>query len=222
MFPMYMYYCCMIYLFDSVALKQLVSDLTPVAYKWYSIGTHLKIPPGILHNIKTTDGEAYDCLLQMIEEWLNKGRATKAKLVEAVQSPSIRKKRISDKIAGTIIASSLLRINSLDHSLLSQISGSKLPDKLKIEHLSDVVKAVADLAAHWYPLGVQLDVSRAKLQAFEQQPRNVHRGLDSMLGEWMDGTPQKEDLFDALKGSGVNQRALAETLEEKYKGDAIT
>ena len=209
----------MIYLFDFVALKHLVSDLTPVAYKWYSIGTHLKIPPGILHNIKTTDGEAYDCLLQMIEEWLNKGRATKAKLVEAVQSPSIRKKRISDKIAGTII--SIMAIIPCIF-LLSQISGSKLPDKLKIEHLSDVVKAVADLAAHWHPLGVQLDVSRAKLQAFEQQPRNVHRGLDQMLEEWMDGTPQKEDLFDALKGSGVNQRALAETLEEKYRGNAIT
>ena len=106
--------------------------------------------------------------------------------------------------------------------VLSQFPGSKLPDKLEIEHFSDVVDAVADLAALWHPLGVQLDVDRAILREFEQQPRNVQGELDSMLEVWMKGKPQKEDLFRALRARGVNKRALAVKLEEEYRGEMIT
>ena len=94
-------YCCMIYLFDFVAPKRLVSDLTPAAYLWFVIGTHLKIPPGILRNIKTADGEAFQCLLRMVQQWLEDGKATKAELVKAVKSPAVRNQRLSDQIAGS-------------------------------------------------------------------------------------------------------------------------
>ena len=78
----------------SLSIRNVYTELEPLASKWYQIGIFLDMEPGKLDTIKTnnpTDVEG--CLMCMIKEWLNRinPRPTWEKLVEATKDINERK-----------------------------------------------------------------------------------------------------------------------------------
>ena len=77
-------------------LSDVKKELTPVAAKWKSIGTALRLSPDVLESIQSANrGKPPECLASVVTNWLNTnynlekfGEPTWQWLVEAVNHPA--------------------------------------------------------------------------------------------------------------------------------------
>ena len=91
-------------------------------------------------------------------------------------------------------------------------------NKLTLGDLGQVMEEVLDVSAHWYPLGLQLNVRTGTLDSIHMQFSDPRDQLREMLRTWLttsDSTSWKT-LTDALRSRIVGARQLAENLETKY------
>ena len=93
-----------------------------------------------------------------------------------------------------------------------------LGNKLTSNDLGRVLDEVLDVSAHWYPLGLQLQVRISTLDGIRIQFQNPRDQLLEMLKVWLttsDNTSWKT-LTDALRSRSVGASQLARVLEIKY------
>ena len=93
-----------------------------------------------------------------------------------------------------------------------------LGNKLTSNDLGRVLDEVLDVSAHWYPLGLQLQVRISTLDGIRIQFQNPRDQLLEMLKSWLtssDNTSWKT-LTDALRSRSVGASQLAGVLETKY------
>ena len=93
-----------------------------------------------------------------------------------------------------------------------------LGNKLTLDDLGRVLDEVLDVSAHWYPLGLQLQVRISTLDGIRIQFQNPRDQLLEMLKSWLtssDNTSWKT-LSDALRSRSVAASQLAGVLETKY------
>ena len=93
-----------------------------------------------------------------------------------------------------------------------------LGNKLTSNDLGQVLDEVLDVSAHWYPLGLQLQVRISTLDGIRIQFQNPRDQLLEMLKVWLttsDNTSWKT-LTDALRSRSVGASQLAGVLETKY------
>ena len=91
-------------------------------------------------------------------------------------------------------------------------------NKLTSNDLGQVLEEVLDVSAHWYPLGLQLQVRISTLDSIRIQFQNPRDQLLEMLKTWLttsDNTSWKT-LTDALRSRSVGASQLAGVLETKY------
>ena len=89
---------------------------------------------------------------------------------------------------------------------------------LTSDDLGQVLEAVMDVAAHWYPLGLQLNVKTGTLDSIKVQFQSPRDQLLETLKTWLttsDNTSWRT-LTDALKSRSVGATHLAGDLETKY------
>ena len=87
-----------------------------------------------------------------------------------------------------------------------------------MDDLGRVLEEVLDVSAHWYPLGLQLQVRISTLDSIRMQFQNPRDQLLEMLKTWLttsDNTSWKT-LTDALRSRSVGASLLASVLEAKY------
>lgn len=78
----------------------LIEDLQPLAADWKSLGTQLKIKRTQLRNIEGENSRVANCFENVIEDWLTNVDPphTKERLVEVLESESLREKRLANDI----------------------------------------------------------------------------------------------------------------------------
>ena len=93
-----------------------------------------------------------------------------------------------------------------------------LGNTLTSDDLGQVLEAVMDVAAHWYPLGLQLNVTTGTLDRIRKQFSDPRDQLMEMLKDWLntDDDPQWRTLINALRSRSVDARRLAGNLEREY------
>ncbi len=99
------------------------------------------------------------------------------------------------------------------------VDGGSASDRvLTKENLPQLVELLADIAAQWDQLGLQLEVSKGKLNSIEVDCRGAQRCLTEMLSSWLSGSerPTVGKLTSALKSRPVNEVRLAEEVMRKY------
>ena len=87
-----------------------------------------------------------------------------------------------------------------------------------MDDLGRVLEEVLDVSAHWYPLGLQLQVRISALDSIRIQFQNPRDQLLEVLKTWLttsDSTSWKT-LTDALRSRSVGASQLASVLETKY------
>ena len=84
--------------------------------------------------------------------------------------------------------------------------------------LGRVLEEVLDVSAHWYPLGLQLQVRISTLDGIRIQFQNPRDQLLEMLKSWLTSSdnPSWKTLSDALRSRSVAASQLAGVLETKY------
>lgn len=105
--------------------------------------------------------------------------------------------------------------------LFSNFSALKLPEKLTLDHIRQLNKALSPLAYKWDMLGIQLHVPPHDLREFEKYSTadESQRRLRDTFELWITAHhPKLEDLAKVLEGPTVRQRALAVELRDNYKG----
>ena len=87
-----------------------------------------------------------------------------------------------------------------------------------MDDLGRVLEEVLDVSAHWYPLGLQLQVRISTLDSIRIQFQNPRDQLLDMLKVWLttSDNPSWKMLIDALKSRSVGATQLASVLETKY------
>ena len=93
-----------------------------------------------------------------------------------------------------------------------------LGNRLTSNDLGRVLEEVLDVSAHWYPLGLQLQVRISTLDSIRIQFQSPRDQLLEMLKTWLttsDNTSWKT-LTDALRSRSVGASQLAGVLETKY------
>ena len=91
-------------------------------------------------------------------------------------------------------------------------------NKLTLDDLGHVLEEVLDVAAHWYTLGLQLQVRISMLDSIRIQFQNPRDQLLEVLKTWLttsDNTSWK-GLTDALRSRSVGASQLADGLERKH------
>ena len=85
------------------------------------------------------------------------------------------------------------------------------------DDLGQVLEAVMDVAAQWYPLGLQLKVKTGTLDSIRTQFQNPRDQLLEMLKTWLttSDSPSWRTLIDALRSQSVGAGQLAGELEKK-------
>ena len=85
------------------------------------------------------------------------------------------------------------------------------------DDLGQVLEAVMDVAAQWYPLGLQLKVKTGTLDSIRTQFQNPRDQLLEMLKTWLttSDSPSWRTLIDALRSRSVGASQLASELEKK-------
>ena len=75
-----------------------------------------------------------------------------------------------------------------------------------------------DVAAHWYPLGLQLNVKTGTLDGIRTQFQSPRDQLLETLKTWLTNSddPSWRTLTDALRSRSVGAIQLAGDLETKY------
>ena len=86
------------------------------------------------------------------------------------------------------------------------------------DDLGQVLEAVMDVAAQWYPLGLQLKVKTGTLDSIRTQFQSPRDQLLEMLKTWLTTSDSHiwRTLIDALRSQSVGAGQLACELEEKY------
>ena len=87
-----------------------------------------------------------------------------------------------------------------------------------MDDLGRVLEEVLDVSAHWYPLGLQLQVRISTLDGIRIQFQSPRDQLLEMFKTWLttsDNTSWKT-LTDALRSRSVGASQLAGVLETKY------
>ena len=85
--------------------------------------------------------------------------------------------------------------------------------------MKKLTTALSDVTARWHSLGLQLDIPISKLNDFEAgYNRDVKRYFSDMLALWCKQGPTINALTEALRCDSVQERRLAQVLEEKYSG----
>ena len=87
-----------------------------------------------------------------------------------------------------------------------------------MDDLGCVLEEVLDVSAHWYPLGLQLQVRTSTLDSIRIQFQNPRDQLLEMLKTWLttsDSTSWKT-LTNGLKSRSVGASQLASVLERKH------
>lgn len=86
-------------------------------------------------------------------------------------------------------------------------------------NLRNVNHELAYVRGKWYDIGVQLDLSVAKLHEIEIDYHFMHRRFAEVINFWLKGNTlipvTWESLIDALESPPVNERGLAKKLREK-------
>ena len=91
-------------------------------------------------------------------------------------------------------------------------------NRLTLNDLGQVLEEVVDVSAHWYPLGLQLQVRASALDSIRIQYQNPRDQLLEMLKTWLitsDNSTWKT-LTDALRSRSVGASQLASVLKTKY------
>ena len=93
-----------------------------------------------------------------------------------------------------------------------------LGNTLTSDDLGQVLDAVMDVAAHWYPLGLQLNVRSGTVDRIRAQFSDPRDQLLEMLKTWLttSDSPNWRILTDALRSPSVGGVQLAGVLETKY------
>ncbi len=97
------------------------------------------------------------------------------------------------------------------------VDGGSASDRvLTKENLPQLVELLADIAAKWHELGLQLEVRN--LNSIEVDCRGAQRCLTEMLSSWLSGSerPTVRKLTSALRSRPVNEVRLAEEVMRKY------
>ena len=97
---------------------------------------------------------------------------------------------------------------------MSDLSGKRLNS----DDLGCVLEELVDISAHWYNLGLQLQVRTGQLDNISQQFSDPSHKLREMLKAWLvnsDNTSWKT-LTGALRSRSVGTSQLAGALETKY------
>ena len=87
-----------------------------------------------------------------------------------------------------------------------------------MDDLGRVLEEVLDVSAHWYPLGLQLQVRTSTLDGIRIQFQNPRDQLLEMLKTWLttSDNPSWKTLTDALRSRSVGASQLAGVLETKH------
>ena len=91
-------------------------------------------------------------------------------------------------------------------------------NKLTVDDLGHVLEEVIDVSAHWYPLGLQLQVRTGTLDRIRAQFTDPRDQLLEMLKTWLNtcDNPSWNVLTEALRSRSVAKSMLAGVLETKY------
>lgn len=83
-----------------------------------------------------------------------------------------------------------------------------------------LVKRLQPVKKKWYIIGVNLKVSKRRLNVINAEQRSSHdKCLTAMCEEWVDSAAQEavwQKVVEALRSELVGERELAATLEEQY------
>ena len=84
--------------------------------------------------------------------------------------------------------------------------------------LKDAINALHSVSYKWYNIGVQLDVPTFQLKNIEKKTSDLMDQLRDTLDYWMNHnfSPSWRHLVDALRAPSVDEKRLAEEIEEKY------
>ena len=91
-------------------------------------------------------------------------------------------------------------------------------NKLTLDDLGQVLEEVLDVSAHWYTLGLQLQVRTSTLDSIRLQFQNPRDQLLEMLKTWLTTRDNASwmTLTDALRSRSVGASQLASVLETKW------
>ena len=85
--------------------------------------------------------------------------------------------------------------------------------------LRSVTNELGSVMAKWYPIGIQLGISQAKLKEFEMNHRTADRCFAEVINFWLDGnTPVAvswTSLIGILEQPFIGEKGLAGRLREK-------
>ena len=84
--------------------------------------------------------------------------------------------------------------------------------------LKAAINALHSVSYKWCNIGVQLDVPTFQLKNIEKQTSDLMDQLRDTLDYWMNhnSSPSWRHLVDALRAPSVDEKRLAEEIEEKY------
>ena len=87
-----------------------------------------------------------------------------------------------------------------------------------MDDLGHVLEEVLDVSAHWYPLGLQLQVRISTLDSIRVQFQNPRDQLLEMLKVWLTTSDNTSwtTIADALRSRSVGASQLASVLETKF------
>ena len=89
-------------------------------------------------------------------------------------------------------------------------------------NLGYLLEVLNPITSKWHSFGLQLSVDPNKLNQFEAyRPANVRERLREMLECWLQKyTPATiQNILYALETDSLGEKTLANTLEERYRGN---
>ncbi len=98
-------------------LPDLINILVAVASLWYLLGVQLGFTPGALNAIAGSCAGVEACLVQLLDTWINGNGAKVSKLITALESRSVKNKKVAKEVRDHFRAQQGLLLKALTHSI---------------------------------------------------------------------------------------------------------
>ena len=86
--------------------------------------------------------------------------------------------------------------------------------------MKNLTEKLADVFSEFFGIGLQLGIDESKLKEFEHNYQSAGRRFSEVISYWLrrntDTPVTWESLITVLKSRSVNQKGLAQSLEEQY------
>ncbi|XP_064390037.1 uncharacterized protein LOC135337940 isoform X3 [Halichondria panicea] len=181
---------------------------------WFDLGVELDISHGTLMEIKADHKEVNQCFTAMLQCWLSQTSPppTWATLIEALNSTVIGRQDIANNIGPDLRG----HFESTDKSSVDQ--------QLGVDDLKQIRSATFALKVHWFDLGVELDVTLAKLQEIKNDHHDTRGRFTALLIHWLERKtplPTWSALLTAVRSPPVDHNDLADDIEAMLSDNNI-